>query len=272
LNFSRETLISLAEAVVVVARTHAALDKLLMRFNIENAAPKALGGLEKREAALAKYLLKHGGTKGPRGATLALELLEHVATERNQVGTSFIRVQNRQKLEALDNALSQDGYDIERGEIRRSFPDEIDLPANSDEIHDLLSDFGWNTTLGHLEQARSAHTRGEWASTNANLRAFFESLIDETAAHLWPEEAVQRGTTHGRAELLAQGLQPEEPFFVVDLNEWVVGNRGGFIQGLWKRLHPEGPHPGLSSQEEATFRLHLVLLVARHLLRRLACR
>ena len=36
--------------------------------------------------------------------------------------------------------------------------------------------------------------------------------------------------------------------------------------GLMKRLHPHGPHPGLSDQDDSTFRLHIVLLTARLLL------
>jgi integrase len=43
---------------------------------------------------------------------------------------------------------------------------------------------------------------------------------------------------------------------------------GGFVNGLAKRLHPQGSHPGLSDQEDSTFRLHTVLLTARLLLER----
>ena len=37
----------------------------------------------------------------------------------------------------------------------------------------------------------------------------------------------------------------------------------------YRRLHSAGAHPGLSDQDDSTFRLHLVLLVARMLLRRI---
>ena len=40
------------------------------------------------------------------------------------------------------------------------------------------------------------------------------------------------------------------------------------FNGLFNRLHPEGNHPGLSDEDDSTFRLHIVIIVARLLLRR----
>jgi hypothetical protein len=58
------------------------------------------------------------------------------------------------------------------------------------------------------------------------------------------------------------------PFLSRDLNEWSDDGKN-FINGVFKRLHPQGSHPGLSDEEDYTFRLHLVLLIPRLLLRRL---
>jgi hypothetical protein len=52
-----------------------------------------------------------------------------------------------------------------------------------------------------------------------------------------------------------------------DLNEW-RDNGGGFVNGLMARLHPQGSHPGLSDDDDSTFRLHMVLLTARLMLTR----
>lgn len=43
-----------------------------------------------------------------------------------------------------------------------------------------------------------------------------------------------------------------------------------FSDGLIARLNPQGSHPGLSDQEDCTFRLHIVIITARLVLRRLA--
>jgi len=50
------------------------------------------------------------------------------------------------------------------------------------------------------------------------------------------------------------------------------GSKGAFLQGLWKRLHPQGSHPGLSDEEDSTFRLHLMILTASYYLKRLDSR
>jgi len=88
-------------------------------------------------------------------------------------------------------------------------------------------------------------------------------LLDDIAIKLDPtSEALT--SSENRRERLAT-MQP--PFLRADLNEW-GGNGKNFINGVLKRLHPDGPHPGLSNEEDSTFRLHLVILVARLLLRR----
>jgi hypothetical protein len=61
------------------------------------------------------------------------------------------------------------------------------------------------------------------------------------------------------------------PFLSREHNEW-VGNGTGFLEGSLRRLHSAGSHPGLSDQEDSTFRLQLVFLVGRLLLRRLSDR
>lgn len=42
-----------------------------------------------------------------------------------------------------------------------------------------------------------------------------------------------------------------------------------FVSGLFKMLHSDGSHPGLSDEDYSTFRLHLVLVTSRTFLHRL---
>jgi hypothetical protein len=42
-----------------------------------------------------------------------------------------------------------------------------------------------------------------------------------------------------------------------------------YINGLFKMLHTDGSHPGLSGGEHSAFRLHLALITGRIFLRRL---
>jgi hypothetical protein len=117
-------------------------------------------------------------------------------------------------------------------------------------------------------QAVSAHTRGEWAAANAELRSFIESLFDSIAELLIDNKTKLPSTSHGRRELLTR-LNP--PFLLTDLNEWEPNGKG-FVQGFWNRLHPQGSHPGLSDEEDNTLRLYLVIIIASHYLRRLNTR
>jgi len=271
--FSRGTLIHTLEILNQRIRTHADFDIFLIRFGLENIAPSSLGGLQRRGAALLKHLVAHPQAQGPCGSNLAYEIVEYLLTNIQQ---GLSRNYGRQTIEdiypELVNSLRQDGFVIENGRLVRSLPEELHIADSRDEIHRLLVHFSFRTAAGHLDQAIAAHARGEWASANANLRTYMESLFDDIAHYLWPTEARTRGTSHGRRELLAQGHNGEHPFFLTDLNEWVIGNRGGFIHGVWKRLQPQGSHPGLSDEEDSTFRLHLVFLLSRHLLRRLMSR
>lgn len=271
MSFSRDTLIHLVDLIVRRTGTHAGLDTLLIRFGLEDVAPSSVGGLEKRAAALLKHLVQSPDARGPRGAELAFEMVEHALGEVHQsLSRRFFGSRSLDdECPELVNSLRQDGFEVEDGKLVRSLPQELDLAEAKDEVHRLLERFAFATSTGHLEQAIAAHARGEWASANANLRTYFESLLDDIANHLWPQESATRGTSHERRELLAQGHGGAPPFLLTALNEWVIGNRGGFIRGAWDRLHPEGSHPGLSDEEDSTFRIHLVLLTSRHLLRRL---
>jgi hypothetical protein len=77
---------------------------------------------------------------------------------------------------ALGRGLARDGYvvgfDNYGGDprLRAALPDEVQLPETDDEVHQLLKGFQFTTPLGHLDQAVEAHTRGDWAACNSQLR------------------------------------------------------------------------------------------------------
>jgi hypothetical protein len=140
---------------------------------------------------------------------------------------------------------------------------ELQLPETDDQVHQLLKVLQFETPHGHLDQAIEAHTRGDWAAANGQLRTFIESLFDDIAFSVRPEEAQRRPTSENRRALLA-----EIGFLATDRNEWTRDGKN-YINGLFKMLHTEGSHPGLSDEDHCTFRLHVVLVTARTFLRRL---
>ena len=166
------------------------------------------------------------------------------------------------KMQTFRRALQQDGFDVNAadGSLRPTLPKDIGIPRIESELIRLLEVHGFLTAKGHLDQAFDAHTRGNWAGANSQLRTFIEAFFDEIAEKLDPSAHIH--PRHARLAKLAN-----LGFFNSSLNEW-DDNGKGFINGLIKRLHPEGPHPGLSSEDDSTFRMHLVLLTAMLFLRR----
>ena len=137
---------------------------------------------------------------------------------------------------------------------------------SANELFRFLDKFNFQTTKGHLKQAISNHSSGDWASANGQIRTFFESLLKDISKKILPDNPCN--TAASAISLLSKSSNP--PFLKKELNE-VSSNRrtNSFIDGFWNRLHPEGNHPGLSSEEDSTFRYHISIVMGRYLLDRL---
>ncbi|PZQ94678.1 MAG: hypothetical protein DI533_21745 [Cereibacter sphaeroides] len=163
----------------------------------------------------------------------------------------------------LVHLLNQDGFAVTDRVLTPSLPSDIDLPGVQSELFRLLDKHHFLTPKSHLEQALENHARGNWSSSNGQLRNFIEGLLDEIAVRISPSAADIRPGNDRRAHL-AVG---DEPFLSSALGEW-SGDGKNFVNGLMKRLHPAGAHPGLSDEEDSSFRLHVVLLTGNLFLKR----
>ena len=128
------------------------------------------------------------------------------------------------------------------------------------ELINVLDRYGYSVAKGHYEQAVAAHTRGDWAASNSQLRSFVEEFFNRVA-----EIMVSGSYSSGHQ---CQQALAKIGFFQSDLNEWLDDGKG-FVQGFWKRLHPQGSHPGLSEKEDSTFRMHIVIVVLHYFAKRL---
>jgi hypothetical protein len=266
-QFSRSTII---EAVgLLESLTHADLDRFLLKYGLERMAPQEFKPKTAKLNAVIKYLIDNPDEKGPFGANLTFEIIEDelsIVSPPNIFAPRLVE----EHFPKLLNSLKHDGYVItNKSKLKTMLPEGIKLVEKENELNSLLNKFGFTTTKGHIDQAISAHTRGDWASANAQLRSFMESLFDSICGKLVSNKTTLPPPGHQRRELLAK-LNP--PFLLPALNEWEIGNKGGFLQGLWRRLHPQGSHPGLSDEEDSTFRLHLMILTASYYLKRLDSR
>ncbi len=265
--FSRHTILSATD--LLVDFTHAALTRFLLEYGLDEIGDA--GSLRDRANATARHLLRNPDATDADGQNIVDLVVSKLAAGAignvtDYAGFHFDQFSTRYP--NLQRALERDGFTVEGGALRRSLPEALDLPAADDEVHALLAQYQYMVPRGHLDQAIGAHARGDWAAANAQLRVYAESLFDEIAATLTPPGAEVPAAGHQRRQWLAH-IQP--PFFIPELNEW-HDNGHGFIESFYRRLHPEGAHPGLSDEDDSTFRLHIVLLTTRLLLRRLANR
>ncbi len=261
---------TLVEALELVSKySHDEIDRLLMRFGIEGVAPNSSTIYKNtRVNQLIRFLLENPDAKGPLGANLAFEIIEYLI-ERLVESLPEYTEALEEAHPRLVRALERDGFVVEGRMLKPMIPSPRGHVVLQSELMDLLDRFGFITSRGHLEQAIAAHSRGEWASANAQLRSFIESLFNGIADRLDGAVITGAATSEERRRLLVT-ISP--PFLLSSLNEWDLAKGTGFIQGFWRRLHPQGSHPGLSDEDDSTFRLHLVQVVAHHLMKRLAAR
>lgn len=154
--------------------------------------------------------------------------------------------------------LDQDGFAVQRGILVPQLPADLGLAEAQSDLYRLLDKYDLRTPKGHLEQALENHARGLWSSANGELRKFLEGLLDEIAVRI-DHAAAGIKPGHDRRTHLSLG---SPAFLSTELGEWSSDGKN-FLNGLMKRLHPAGGHPGLSDEDDSTFRLHVVLLTAR---------
>lgn len=182
---------------------------------------------------------------------------------------------DRYKLQrAFERCLALDGFVVswDEGEcgagsppwLRRGLPELVDLPAGDDQVHQVLQRYGFARSQGHLDQAIDAHTRGDWAAANAQIRTFMESLFLEIAGNVVPGDLAASQGLNNAFQALAKREFLSEP-----RSEWNQDGKG-MLNGLLKMLHSDGSHKGLSNEAHSTFRLHVALVTARMMLNRLA--
>ena len=259
-RFSRRTFIAAVEVMEAGRWSHQTLTRRLLKWDRELNARCDSGSLGDRFNHLIKFLDEQPLYRLEDGSLLGEAIVEEAVTLLRGEPAPWRHGEIATPQEAAFlPALGLDGFSVTDGTLRRAFPSDLGLPEAEDDVTRLLNKHSFGAAKGHLNQALDAHARGDWAAANAQLRPFFEGLLDEIAFKLDASAADLPSSENRRARLAKIGFLDEA------LNEW-SGDGKNFINGVWRRLHPAGPHPGLSDQEDSTFRRHIVLLTARLLL------
>jgi hypothetical protein len=182
--FSRRTV--LAATDLLENAGHAVITRFLLEYGLENHVVGA--SMRDRASATARYLIGNPDLVGEDGKNLTDTVVEALVSGvmRRYVGYDgqFDHQRFSERHSDLNRALARDGFSVEDGQLRRTLPQALDLPQADDEVHTLLVRFGLDVPLGHLNQAITAHARGDWAAANAQLRAFAEALFDGIADSL----------------------------------------------------------------------------------------
>ena len=248
--FSKKTILEIVKALNF--QTHDEVERFGIEFNIEDAIFETY--IKQKETSIAKYIISNPEALGPNGSILAIEIIEYII--KHYSGFEPIS----ESYPELARSLDRDGFELTNKGLRKKLPAALPIVEQEDQLISLLEKFNFNTAKGHYEQAVAAHARGDWAASNAQLRSFVEEFFNKTQTIVCPG---QHSSSNDRKIALAKA-----GFFIKEYNEYLF-NGTGFVEGFWKRLHPEGSHPGLSEQSDSTFRLHLVILVIHHFFMRL---
>lgn len=263
--FTRPTIVAAVEFLAEML-SQAKFDQLVMRLGLDDEIPQGpVKSVTAKSAALAR-IVNQRATQIVSTLDGPVTLAEAAVREAVEVTVpQYAKIEQERFL----RGLALDGYVVSWNEdtrtplLRAALPGEVDLPAADDEVHQLLKQFGFTVPLGHLDQAIDAHTRGDWAAANSQIRTFLEGLLSDIASHIDPQKAAELPTSENRRAWLV-----ERGFLSNNRNEWTSDGKN-YLNGLFKMLHTDGSHPGLSDEDHSTFRLHLGLITGRTLLRRL---
>jgi len=204
------------------------------------------------------------------------KLLSHVI-----IGEAIHRInwspKNGKLWDKLERYLNLDGYalqkEVETGrdgdtvkitDFTVAMPEFVQLPESANEVDELLSRFNFEVAIHHLASAKENIAQGDWEAANSQCRTFLEALTDAIADTLYPDEAALKTGGLQKRQLLAN-----KDFLSRDKHEFGNGSGQAFLPGLAKLLHSDGSHPGISTQHDAMFRLQVVVVTARWLLKRL---
>lgn len=263
--FTRPTIVAAVEFLGAML-TQARFDQLVVRLGLDDEISLGTAKSVSAKCAMLARIVNQRSMQMTSTLNGPMTLAE--AAVREAVAVTVPQLDKTEQ-DRLLRGLALDGYVVSWKDgtktplLRTALPGEVDLPAADDEVHQLLKQFGFSVPLGHLDQAIDAHTRGDWAAANSQIRTFLEGLLSDIALNIDPQEAAGLPSSENRRAWLA-----ERGFLSSSRNEWTADGKN-YVNGLFKMLHTDGSHPGLSDEDHSTFRLHLGLITGRALLRRL---
>lgn len=271
--FSKQVIVDI---VKTLPGYHNELDMYLIQFDLDDKIAFNNGdSIETKKLKIVKYLMANPDVKDNFQNSIALNIVkDRIAFLIDSSYGDFDR--HKKEFVTYPNLykyLRYDGFDIDvqNNELIRTLPEDIGVYEKEDNIRCVLDKYNFSRTVGHYNQAKGSYLSGNYAAVNSQLRSFVESLFMEIGKYIKHIERTNPNIMNiipnsaiGAMQVL---VKCNKPILDVDLNEW-DGQSKGFIEAFWKRLHPQGSHPGLPTIDETIFRFQLVILVTSNIISR----
>ena len=234
--FSRLPLDRLAE-FLESAWTHATLDTLFFEFELEGRD-------------------QHGNK-----LTRSMDLLRGVeATHENADGTVIQLIEHlfedewhRDHSPSLHQALQLDGFVFQIDRLVPSEPGPVALAPEISALEQAMQAQQLDVALQHYRQAVDSFTAGRLEACNGQLRSFLEALLIE----------LDRRSTNRNVGNPSAALQDLRDNGHLDQSEW------NMFRYFWHGIQDNGPHAGLTTKDEALYRLHVGTATGRYLVTKL---
>lgn len=257
--FSRATIMDVM-SLFGNMNTHVTLDTYAYRYGLEEIAIGS--SKEQRVVAIGRYLINNPQAPGILSDNLMYEIVEDIINRAVSNDYYFDPETNEfRNYPQLRRLLLKDGFAINNDKLIRIISSDLDFHNNETLLETLLIKYNFDVAKGHYNQASNAFNRGDWAACNSQLRSYVEELLNKLSEKV--TGTIPQSSQAAKVALV--GCNP--PIFYRELNEW-LDNGQGFFETFWKRLHPQGPHPGLSDEYDSIFRFNLVQITTLEVLRR----
>jgi DNA-binding MarR family transcriptional regulator len=178
---------------------------------------------------------------------------EHQGLRRRQEGSWNSRLQLRESVKKLTEALRANGWEVtESGHLQPLTEPPADLPPAQHRLIELLAQHGLNGAAHAYKQALDCwRDPNKLEAGNGQLRVCLEALVVDLAR--------QRGLT---AHDFGDALKRLHGAGLLDRKE------KAYLEALWALSSDRGPHRGLTDEDEAQFRVHVTTATATYLVAR----
>jgi len=210
------------------------LEMLFRKYKIGNMYPEGTSKYKRTLSILGQMINRE------EAEPIMKDIWEKIG---EHINLKMVKGQSNKFDRQLLTALRADGYEMVNGKIIPAPP--LQLMAESvGHLQMILRQRNFVVAEGHLIQALDNYQRGNWAACNAQLRVLLEEVWNVICEKHSNEEKYMVGGG-ARKWLEDKGILSKK--------------ESEFIQSWFNMMHTEGSHPGLSSQEDSRWRLHVTV-------------